>query len=486
MEHKRAQWGSNLGFLLSAIGSAVGLGNIWGFPYKMGKSGGFTFLVVYLLLAVFVGFTIMITELSLSRRTGLGIIGTYNKVSKKFKWVGWLGVFSPFIILSFYSVLGGYCVEYIFINMANLFNGGDALGLTGSDLFGAMLTDPLGCLGYTTLFIVIGYFIVRGGIEKGIEKFNKIGMPALFVMLLIIIARSVTLPQAAEGLKFMFVPGYAVQAGFIPKAPSVLTVLATAGGQMFFSLSLAMGIMFTMGSYMSKDQNIAKNSLVIVVADTIAAILAGVAVIPAAVSNGIQTGVALSDIKLSGPSLLFVTLQDVFHAMGPLGSLFGVIFYLLVFVAAVSSSISLTEVIVTVLLDSAQLRGKTAHRGRVTLGVSLAILSEAALVAVDGLGSNGLWVPGQATFGINNWNDCWLDFMDFWSEGLAMPIGALLMAIMIIVEVKPKYVLEELHIGYSNKLDKFYSFCITCIVPIVMILILAGQLNDFLQLGWFV
>ena len=111
MEHKRAQWGSNLGFLLSAIGSAVGLGNIWGFPYKMGKSGGFTFLVVYLLLAVFVGFTIMITELSLSRRTGLGIIGTYNKVSKKFKWVGWLGVFSPFIILSFYSVLGGYCVE---------------------------------------------------------------------------------------------------------------------------------------------------------------------------------------------------------------------------------------------------------------------------------------------------------------------------------------------------------------------------------------
>ena len=175
MEHKRAQWGSNLGFLLSAIGSAVGLGNIWGFPYKMGKSGGFTFLVVYLLLAVFVGFTIMITELSLSRRTGLGIIGTYNKVSKKFKWVGWLGVFSPFIILSFYSVLGGYCVEYIFINMANLFNGGDALGLTGSDLFGAMLTDPLGCLGYTTLFIVIGYFIVRGGIEKGLRRLRLQG-----------------------------------------------------------------------------------------------------------------------------------------------------------------------------------------------------------------------------------------------------------------------------------------------------------------------
>ena len=129
--------------------------------------------------------------------------------------------------------------------------------------------------------------------------------------------------------------------------------------------------------------------------------------------------------------------------------------YLLVFIAAISSSISLVEVIVTVLLDSAQLQGKTAHRGRVTLGVSLAILAEAALVAVDGLGNNGLWVPGQATFGISGWNNCWLDFMDFWSEGLAMPIGALLMAVMVAVEVKPKYVLEELHIGYSNKLDTF-------------------------------
>jgi len=486
MEHKRATWGSNIGFLLSAVGSAVGLGNIWGFPYKMGKSGGFTFLVIYLLLAVFVGFTIMMTELSLSRRTGLGIIGTYNKISKKFKWVGWLGVFSPFIILSFYTVLSGYCVEYVFVNLANLFNGGDALNLSGAELFSSMLTDPIGCVGYTTLFILISYFIVRGGIEKGIEKFNKVGMPALFVMLLIIIVRSVTLPQAAEGLKFMFVPGYAVEAGFIPKAPSVLTVLATAGGQMFFSLSLAMGIMFTMGSYMTKDQNIAKNSLVIVVADTIAAILAGIAVIPAAVSNGIQLGIPLNEIKLSGPSLLFITLEDVFHTMGSFGSLFGVIFYLLVFIAATSSVISLMEVIVTVLLDSAQLRGKPANRGRVTLGVALAVLAEAALVAVDGLGNNGLWVPGQATFGISGWNDCWLDFMDFWSEGLAMPIGALMMTVMIIFEVKPKYVLEELHIGYSNKLDRFYSICITFIVPIVMVLILAGQLNDFLQLGWFV
>ena len=481
-KHHRGEWGSNLGFLMAAVGSAVGLGNIWAFPYKMGNNGGFAFLVVYLILAATVGFSIMLCELAIGRRAGRSVLVSYQQAGGRMgTFLGFLAMLSPFLILSFYTVLGAYCMEYMSLNLADLAFGVAAMaGMSGGATFESMLTNQFGSVAFTFLFVFICFLIIRGGIKDGIEKFNKVGMPALFIMLVIVIVRSVTLPGAGDGLRFMFSPNFA------PFQEDFLGVLSAAGGQMFFSLSLAMGIMFTMGSYMSKDQNIAKNSLVIVVADTIAATLAGVAVIPAAVSNGIQTGVALSDIKLSGPSLLFVTLQDVFHAMGPLGSLFGVIFYLLVFVAAVSSSISLTEVIVTVLLDSAQLRGKTAHRGRVTLGVSLAILAEAALVAVDGLGSNGLWVPGQATFGINNWNDCWLDFMDFWSEGLAMPIGALLMAIMIIVEVKPKYVLEELHIGYSNKLDKFYSFCITCIVPIVMILILAGQLNDFLQLGWFV
>lgn len=494
MENERGSWGSNIGFLLAAIGSAVGLGNIWGFPYKMGKSGGFTFLIAYLLLAVFVGFVVMVSELAMGRKVGKGVIGCYHTLSRKFKWVGWLAVFSPFIIMSFYSVLGGYCIEYMALNMSNLAFAGAEIK-TGSDLFSAMLTNPFGCVVFTLLFLVICFLINRGGISGGIEKFNKIGMPALFVMLVIIIIRSVTLPSAAEGLKFMFVPGYAVSAGFIEKAPNFITVLATAGGQMFFSLSLAMGVMFTYGSYLSKKENLVKNSVVIVFSDTLVALMAGLAVIPAAVANGIaqinggatvidaatglERAMTVADIKLNGPNLLFVTLQDVFNAMGTAGPLFGVIFYLLVLIAAISSAISLVEVVATFFLDRAAEKGKTGNRHKVVLIVCLAITVEAVLVAVDGLGSNGLWVPGQATFGIHGWNDCWLDFMDMMSEGIAMPLGALLMSLMVAWEIKPKTVLEEVRQGCSAKIDLFYKFCIYIATPVGMFLVLLGQLNDF-------
>ena len=484
MANERGSWGSNIGFLLAAIGSAVGLGNIWGFPYKMGKSGGFTFLLIYLLLAVFVGFVIMMGELAMGRKTGKGTVGAYHTLSKKFKWVGWLAVFSPFVIMSFYSVLGGYCIEYMALNLSNLAFAGAEIK-TGSDLFGAMLTNPFGCVAFTLLFLIICYLINRGGVSGGIEKFNKVGMPALFVMLVIIIIRSLTLPGAMEGLKFMFVPGYAVKAGFIAAEPNFATVLATAGGQMFFSLSLAMGVMITYGSYLDKKENLVKNSAVIVVADTVVATMAGIAVIPAAVANGIQSGIPLNEIKLGGPSLLFVTLQDVFQAMGTIGPLFGVIFYLLVLIAAISSAISLVEVVATFFMDRAAAKGKEGNRHRIVLLVCLAIMVEAALVAVDGLGSNGIWVPGQATFGIHGWNDCWLDFMDMMSEGIAMPLGALLMSIMVGWEIKPKTLLDEIHSGASGKIDGFFAFCIKFIVPLGMVLILLGQINDFFGLGIF-
>jgi NSS family neurotransmitter:Na+ symporter len=485
MEQKRDSFGSSFGFLMAAIGSAVGLGNIWGFPYKMGRSGGFSFLIVYLLLAAFVGFVIMVGELAMGRKTGKGTIGAYHQLSKNFKWVGWLAVFSPFVILSFYSVLGAYCIEYLALNLSNLaFAGAEVM--SGADLFGAMLTNPFGAWVFTVVFIVICYLINRGGVSGGIEKFNKIGMPALFVMLVIIIVRSLTLPGASEGLKFMFVPGYAVEAGFIAEAPGFLTVLATAGGQMFFSLSLAMGAMITYGSYLSKQENLVKNSGIIVVADTLVATMAGLAVIPAAVANGIANGVPYDQIKLGGPNLLFVTLQDVFHAMGTVGPLFGVIFYALVLIAAISSAISLVEVVATYFMDRAAEKGKAGNRPRIVLWVCLAVLVEASIVAIDGLGANGVWVPFQNSLGIvGAFNDCWLDFMDCLSEGIAMPLGALLMSIMIGWEIKPKTILEEVHIGGTKKLDAFFSFCIKFLAPLGMLLILAGQLNDFFALGWF-
>ncbi len=504
MENERGSWGSNLGFLLAAIGSAVGLGNIWGFPYKMGKSGGFTFLIIYLLLAVFVGFVIMMGELAMGRKTGKGTIGAYHALSKRFRWVGWLAVFSPFVIMSFYSVLGAYCIEYMALNLSNLAFAGAEVK-TGADLFSAMLTNPFGCLMFTLLFMIICYLINRGGVSGGIEKFNQVGMPALFVMLVIIIVRSLTLPGAMEGLKFMFVPGYALKAGFIKEAPNFLTVLATAGGQMFFSLSLAMGAMITYGSYLEKKENLVKNSGIIVVADTTVATMAGIAVIPAAVSHGIQMinsgamvfdaelgmerAMTVADIKLGGPSLLFVTLQDVFQAMGVVGPLFGVIFYLLVLIAAISSAISLIEVVATYFMDRAAEKGKEGNRPRIVLWICLAIMVEAAIVAVDGLGYNvwNIWVPLQNSVGvIGEFNDCWLDFMDTLSEGLAMPLGALLMSLMVGWEIKPKTLLDEIHVGCGAKIDGFFTFCIRFIVPLGMILILVGQIDTFFHLGIFV
>ena len=481
-QNTRGSFGSNIGFLLSAIGSAVGLGNIWGFPYKMGKSGGFTFLIIYLLLAIFVGFAIMLSELAIGRKTGYGPVNAYKAISKKFKWIGWLAVLAPFLIMTFYSVLGGYCIYYIAINIGGLFN-----GTPDSSSFGTLLSNPgMGIL-MTLLFMIICYIINRGGVGGGIEKFNKIAMPALFVMLVVIIIRAWTLPNAAEGLKFMFVPGYAVKAGFIEESPSVLSVLATAGGQMFFSLSLAMGAMITYGSYLGKNENLPKNSVIIVVADTIVAIMAGLAVIPAAVANGINNGVAVADIKLSGPNLLFSTLQDVFHDLGTLGSVFGIIFFLLVLIAAISSAISLIEALSVTFIDRASARGEEPSRPRTVTLVCIVIMIVACIVAADGLGSRP-FAPWQF-FGIGTeaagWNDCWLDFMDVWSEGIAMPLGAMLMSLMIGWEIKPKSLFDEIDTGYNGKIHGFYSFCIKYVCPIVMLFILISSVSDFFGLGLF-
>ena len=475
-ENKRGSFGSTIGFLLSAIGSAVGLGNIWGFPYKMGRCGGFTFLIVYLALAAFVGFAIMLSELAIGRSTGFGPVNAYKKVSKKFKWIGWLAIIAPFLIMTFYSVLGGYCIYYMVINVVGMFS-----GMPDSSSFGALLTNPWASIGCMVLFMVICYLINRGGVGGGIEKFNNVGMPTLFVMLVVIIIRSLTLPGAMEGLKFMFVPGYAVEAGFVAETPSLLSVFASAGGQMFFSLSLAMGAMITYGSYLNQKEDLVKNSAIIVFADTLVATMAGIAVIPAAVANGIASGTPLDQIKLGGPNLLFVTLQDVFRAMGTAGALFGVIFYLLVLIAAISSAIALIEVDITYFLDRAEQKGRKGNRPKVAFLVCLAIFAVSVLVGIDGLGTTGVF-PWPATAG---WNDSMLDFVDMLSEGLAMPIGALMMSIMVGWEIRPQTVLDELHIGYTGRIDTFYRICIKYITPIGMLLVLAGQVNEFFSLNWF-
>ena len=482
--NKRGSWASSFGFIMSAVGSAVGLGNIWGFPFKMGKSGGFTFLLIYILISATVGITMMVSELAIGRKTGKNPIGAYRTLSKKYSFLGWMAVIAPFLILSFYTVLGAYCIEYMVLNVSNIFTG--ATAVAGAESFAAMLTNPTSSLIYTLVFMALCYFINRGGVSGGIEKFNKVGMPALFIMLVIIVIRSLTLPNAVEGLKYMFVPGYSVSAGFVEKAPSFITVLATAGGQVFFSLSLAMGIMITYGSYLKKDANLVKNSIVISVCDTLVALLAGLAVLPAAISTGISQGIPLNEIQLGGPKLLYITLQDVFNSMGAIGPIFGAIFYLLVVIAATTSIISLLEVVSAYFIDRNIERGRDPKRNKVILWVCIAVAAEAAIVAIDGLGSNGIWVPFQKTFGIiGSFNDCWLDFIDTIAEGFLMPLGALIMSIIVAWVLKPKTILEEVNGNKKCFFSSFYSVCIRIFVPIVMFLVFLGQVDSFFGIGIF-
>ncbi len=467
--HHRGQWGSNLGFLLATVGAAVGLGNIWAFPNKMGGNGGFAFLVIYLILAATIGFVIMLSELAIGRRVGRSVLLSYQSVCGRWgTFIGWLAMLSPFLILSFYTVLGGYCLQYMVLNFSELIGVSRISHLSGAQSFHDMLTNqPLSLL-FTLLFIAACYLIIRGGIKEGIERFNKVGMPALFLMLVVVIIRSVTLPGAGQGLRFMFTPN------FTPLRENFVGVLSAAGGQMFFSLSLAMGITVTYGSYLSKKESLVKNAVLVIVSDTLVAVMAGIAVLPAAFALG------GAGAELSGPKLLFITLQDVFNAMGSLGPLFGILFYLLVSLAAITSAIALVEVLVTFFLDRAAVRGHYGNRGKIVGLVCLAVMVESALVALDGLGSNGLWIPFQGT-GLSL-SATWLDFMDFISEGVAMPLGALIMSILVGWVIGPKLIQEEVCAQghrFQGGLYAFFSFCIRFVAPAGMLMILIGQLVTF-------
>ena len=472
---ERKGFGTNFGFLMAAVGSAVGLGNIWGFPNKMGASGGFTFLLIYLVLAVCCGFIVMVGELALGRKTGHGAVGAYKVLSKKFSWMGWLGILSAFFILFFYCALGGYCIKYTVLNVGDLFNAGfGSAGRTGAEIFTDFMASPTEAIIYGLIFVALTMIIVMGGIGGGIEKVCSVGMPALFVALLICIIRSCTLPDAVNGLKYMFVPGWAVANGVIEKAPSFFEVLSTAGGQMFFSLSLGMGAMITYGSYLDKKENLEKNAILIVVMDTLVALMAGLCVIPGRFALDPEGA-------LGGPSLLFITMQNVFHKMSAVGPIFGILFYLLVVFAAISSSISLLEVIVAHFVDKARAEGKGDKRKTYTLIAAAAVGLGCILVCADCLGTAGI-APADL-LGIENpqtWAADWLDFWDMLSEGVMMPLGALLMSLMIGWEIGPEVVKEEAE-QQGNKLVSygFFKICVKVITPLCMLLILYGQLQSF-------
>ena len=460
---KRESWGSSMGFMLAAIGSAVGLGNMWGFPYKLGMNGGFAFLLLYLLLAVFAGYVLIMTELSLGRKTHSSIILAYREISKKYTIVGWFGALAPFFILGFYSYLGGYCLKYTVANFGDIFGASWGVnGVSGPEYFTKLAADQTQSAIYTAIFLVLTIIVVARGLSEGIEKFNKVAMPALFVMLLVIIIRSVTLPGASAGISFLFKPNFEVF-----KGTGWITVLAAAGGQVFFSLSLGMGILVTYGSYMKKDQNIEKSSLIIPFADTIIALMAGLAIMPAVFASGQN--------PQGGAGLLYMTLQTVFNGMGKLGPIFGVLFYGLVVIAAITSSMSVLEAIIGSFIDYGIKKGYGNQRKKLAWGFGLVCLCMGLLVAFDGLGK--CLPPMFGKFS-------WLDGFDLLAEGLLMPLGAFITTI-IFGWIHPDILPEEVHVGSEFKSEKFYRFCLKWIAPVFTFFILVGQLNTFFGLKLF-
>lgn len=472
MENNRGSFGSNLGFILAAVGSAVGLGNIWGFPYKMGLNGGFAFLLIYLVLAIFVGLAVMIGELAIGRKTGMSPVAAYRKLSKKFTWMGYMAVIVPFLILCFYFVLGGMVMRYALSYLTAIF-GWDTWGVPVTEFFGTFICNGASVVIWTAIFIALNAFIVAAGVAGGIEKFCKIGMPALFVMLLAVIIYVAVQPGAMDGYKFMF--GWNIE----PLKTDFLGVLKAAAGQMFFSLSLGMGAMITYGSYLQKKESVQKNAVIIIVCDTLVAIMAGMIVMPACAAflNGEYGG---------GPSLLFASMQQVFFNMGYVGNIIGFLFYGLVFIAAISSSMSLLEVITSFKVDQNIEAGKAPGRKKYAIIAAVIIFVFCLPVALDALGTgveNGAPIAYPAElFGIEvkGWNDCWLDFYDMLSEGIMMPLGAMVMAFMIGWIWKIDMVVEECELsGHKFWGKTFFDICYKIITPIGMAFVLYAQIMTF-------
>ena len=449
MGTKRSTFSGKIGFVLAAAGSAVGLGNIWRFPYLAAKYGGGIFLLVYLILAITFGFALMTAEIAIGRKTGKSAIDAFSSLNKKWGFVGILASIVPIIILPYYSVIGGWVTKYLAV-----FISGHAAQSATDTYFTDFIAKPFEPLGWFLLFIGVTALVVLFGVEKGIEKVSKIMMPVLIVLSLGIAVYSLCMPGAIDGLIYYVKPDFTKF--------SATTVLA-AMGQLFYSMSLAMGIMITYGSYMKKDVSITSSVSQIEIFDTGIAFLAGLMVIPAVFSFSGGDPEALG----KGPGLMFITLPKVFNSIpGVWGSIIGTTFFLLVLFAALTSSISLMETVVSIFRD------------KFGWGRKFTCL----FVAV---GSILLGLPSSLGFGvlsfINIKGNTFLDMFDIFSNSILMPIVALLTCIFIGFIIKPKAIIEEVETnGHKFSRKGLFVVMIKFIAPICIVLILISSILDVL------
>lgn len=440
----RSSFTGKIGFVLAAAGSAVGLGNIWRFPYLAAKYGGGIFLLVYLILAVTFGFALMTAEIAIGRKTGLSAIGAFQKLNAKYTFLGYLASAIPMIILPYYSVIGGWVMKYL-----AAFGTGQMDAAAGETYFTDFIAKSTEPLLWFLLFIGLTAVVVLLGVEKGVEKVSKLMMPVLVLLSIFIAVYALCMPGALDGVKYYLMPDFS--------RFSATTVLA-AMGQMFYSMSLAMGIMITYGSYMKKDVNLEASVRQIEVFDTGIAFIAGLMIIPAVFSFSGGDEAALG----KGPSLMFITLPRVFDSMKG-GAVIGAAFFLLVLFAALTSSISLMETVVSILQDKLRWsRRKTC----------LIVLVGCVLLGLPSSLGFGVW-SGVTIMGMS-----FLDFFDFISNSVLMPMVALLTCIFVGYVIRPKALIDEVEFSAPFRFRKMFTVIIKYVAPVCIILILVSSLLD--------
>jgi len=444
MEKERSSFTGKIGFVLAAAGSAVGLGNIWRFPYLAAKYGGGIFLLVYLILALTFGFALMTAEIAIGRKTGVSAIGAFKKLNKKYAFIGYLAALVPMIILPYYSVIGGWVIKYMFA-----FISGQTQIAAGDNYF----TDFISSIGepivWFLIFIGLTATVVLFGVEKGIEKVSKIMMPVLIILSLVIAIYTIFIPGAMKGVVYYIKPDFSKF--------SATTVLA-AMGQLFYSMSLAMGIMITYGSYMKKDVNLESSVKQIEIFDTGIAFIAGLMIIPAvfAFSGGDESALG------KGPSLMFITLPKVFESMTG-GTIIGASFFIMVLFAALTSSISLMETVVSIIQDKLKLERKLT---------CFAVLIGCILVGLPSTLGFGVW-DNVKIIGLS-----FLDFFDFISNSVLMPIVAFLTCIFVGYIIKSQTLIDEIELSAKFKRKKLFVIVIKYFAPICIVLILISSILD--------
>ena len=443
-DNERSSFSGKLGYVLAVAGSAVGLGNIWRFPYLAAKYGGGIFLLVYLILMLTFGYVLIVSETTLGRLTRKSPVGAFNAFGKSlpFKIGGWINAVIPMLIIPYYSVIGGWVFKYLFEYLR-----GSTDALAEDSYFTGFITAGASVEVWFLVFTLVVLLIIVAGVEHGIEKVSKMMMPVLVILAVIVSIYSVTRPGAFEGVKYFLIPNF--------DNFSWMTIVA-AMGQMFYSLSIAMGILYTYGSYMKKDVDIEQSTSQIEVFDTAIAFLAGLMIIPAVFSffNG-------DPEKLkAGPSLMFITLPKVFASMG-MGRIIGVVFFLLVLLAALTSAISLAESCVSTIEDQL---GWKRNIASVVIGIVIVILGSFSALGFGML--DFVQILGMSI----------LDFFDFLTNSLMMPIAALSTCILIVYVVGVDKIVEEVETSSKFKRKGIYKFFIKYLAPICILVILVSSI----------